>query len=94
MKTIYKYPIPLSVGSSIRMPVDARIIRAEMDETLVGTKVNRTINLWALVDTDYPMEPCNFYVYGTGQPIDEGHVYVATVKDRSFYWHIFQGDVQ
>lgn len=58
MKVIYKYRLPFMEVSKVIMPKDARIIRAD--------GLDGALWLWAIVDTDNPIEERTFHLYKTG----------------------------
>ena len=59
MKVIYKYPLPVQEKLTIELPAGARIIRVE--------DVAGLFWLWAIVDSDAPLEPRHIECYKTGQ---------------------------
>lgn len=62
MKAIYKYSLPVQEKFSIDLPAMAQIIRVE--------DVAGLFWLWAIVDTEAPMEARHMECYKTGQPIE------------------------
>lgn len=58
MKTIYKYRIPFMEVAKVDMPKDALIIRVD--------GLDGALWLWAIVDTDNPIEERTFHLYKTG----------------------------
>lgn len=62
MKRIFKYPLPVQEKFTIGLPAGAEIIRVE--------DVAGLFWLWAIVDTDKPMESRHIECYKTGQPIE------------------------
>ena len=85
MRTIYKYPIR-SVGEQVfNLPRHAKFLH-------VGWDPSETLNIWAEIDTDFPMEERFVYVYGTGFEIKEDPnliSYLGTVTCDSFIWHVY-----
>ena len=88
MRTIYKYSFdkefPACYGSfEIEMPIGVRILSVAPE----GTKVM----IWALVDTDKPLETVRFRIVGTGHelPSDKPFYFVATFFEKPFVWHLF-----
>lgn len=58
MKTIYKYQMPFAETAKIQLPVGAEVIRcAGLDGFLW---------IWAIVDTEAPVELRTFYLFKTG----------------------------
>lgn len=61
MKTIHKYPIPeITREPAINMPRGAQVLSFQVQR---GEPC-----IWALVDTDEPVEAKEFYLVGTGHP--------------------------
>lgn len=83
MNTIYKYQIQIDDDVEIEMHKDARPIHVAMQ--------NMYLYVWAQVDTARPTEMVKFFVRGTGHNCDgmDNAVYVGTVHDRGFVWHVF-----
>lgn len=87
MKSIWKYPLPVTDVVSIRMPVGAVVLTVQLRWTQVC--------LWAMVDTDAPtMETRRFRVFGTDHPVEgvEADGYIGTVQqmDGAMVWHVFE----
>lgn len=83
MKTIYKYLIEINDEIEIELPKGAEI--------LVAGKQGETAQLWAIVDTDNPIEKRTFAIIGTGNPFWPIHYkYINTFTDRVFVWHLFE----
>lgn len=86
MQTIRKYILDMDNRRTVLMPSDAQILS-------VG--VHRgDLALWALVNTDNPLEQREFRVYGTGEPFDneETIVFVGMVHFEVFHlvYHVFE----
>lgn len=89
MKVVYKYPLS-DWQETIKMPKDAEILTAQIQGT--------TTYIWALVDTDNPIEERTFAIYGTGNEIKScGEMrYINTIFQNaglsltSYVWHIFE----
>lgn len=58
MRTIYKYPIPFLEDFTIDLPKGAEVIRVD--------NVDGHLFIWAVVDTEAPMEPRQFHGRKTG----------------------------
>lgn len=58
MKAIYKYRLPFMEKSHIDMPVGAKIVRID--------GIDGALWVWAIVDTESPLERRNFELYKTG----------------------------
>ncbi len=86
---IYKYALNKDVEQTISLPKEAEILKVEMQ--------NNKLCLWA----SFPIENENssikraFQVVGTGWDFDKllGMIYLDTVFDRGFVWHIFEEKV-
>lgn len=87
MKTIYKYPITSSLN-----PVSVCTVRIPKNYQILSIQVQcDLICVWALVDTDEPLELKEFLIACTGQPVPEnGITYLETVQASIFVWHIFE----
>lgn len=84
MKTIQKYPLS-DFCETISMPQGAQVLTVESKGG--GTFV------WALVDTDKPMEKRTFATIGTGHDAgkyDGELIYINTLFKGVFVWHIFE----
>lgn len=86
MKTIWKFPIPVTDSWVIEVPKGAVFLNVAESE------VPATISLWAEVDPEQPLVPRMFVVLGTGNQMPEGiHLrHVSTVRDRQFVWHVYE----
>jgi hypothetical protein len=86
MKTIWKFPFPITDEVKIEMPENAWIL---------GVQVQRECPcIWALVDTKAEMKPRSFRVFGTGQPIDTGidYDFIGTfqIHGGALVFHLFE----
>lgn len=80
---VYKYPLTLSANEQqISMPFGGQILHVH--------EQNGVPTLWVLVRPQRTEEIRRFYLYGTGDPIAHGHVYVGSVHDGPYVWHIFE----
>lgn len=89
MRTIWEFPFLSSAIVEIQMPKGAEVMDVEMRAS--------TPCLWAIVDTDHPLETRRFRVYGTGNQLNEcvsSHKgsWIATFQDGSSVWHIFESE--
>jgi hypothetical protein len=87
MNVVYKYRLMPSTPVVVEMPRYSRVIH-------VGAQDDGPV-LWALVDTDQPKERFEFWVYGTGHPIDVARpkLHLGSVQTESgFVWHVFAVD--
>lgn len=86
MLTVWKYRIPKSPEHAIGMPQGAKILRvAEQDWE---------VTLWALVDTEKPIEYRSFAVLATGEALDPTWApwarHVGTYISGAYVWHVFE----
>lgn len=88
MKTIHKYQLELAGNTSIKVPIESRILS-------VGNQ-RGNICVWVEVDTISPRtnkEPTSedvyFWVVGTGHKVPDGLKYVGTVIIEPFVWHVY-----
>lgn len=90
MRTIHKYSLGLMNGPfDIEMPQGARVVHVECQHS------EARVEMWAMVETDSPMQTRQFSVIGTGHPCDHpDHQYMATAISpcRRFVWHVFDLD--
>jgi hypothetical protein len=84
MITIHKYRFKIDTAIHIKMPVGANILNVGVQDGWP--------TMWAIVNTEQPIADRNFYIYATGQNMDEmfGHDYIATLQLNGFVWHIFE----
>lgn len=82
MNRIFKYQVPLQDSVSVPMPEGARILSA------AGTESD-TLMVWAIVDTDAPLEDRTLLIRGTGHPLGTVGDFIATIQDGTFVWHLF-----
>jgi len=47
------------------------------------------ITLWAEVNTLLEPEPYKFHVIGTGDERPEGTMYIGTLEDGIYIWHVY-----
>ncbi len=82
MKEIWKFQ--LDGTHELDMPEEAKILT-------VGNQ-HHHITLWAEVDPGAVPETRRFRVYGTGHPFEasESLVYLGTVQEPPFVWHVFE----
>jgi hypothetical protein len=89
MRTVWKFPVPMTETMVIAMPKGAQIVAfANQPETAYGT--SDSLFLWAIVDTDAPTIDRHFQIVGTGNPAPPDGVYVGTVHMPPFVWHLFE----
>jgi hypothetical protein len=84
MTFIYKYSLHLVEKQTIKMPYGSIIIAVQLQFNV--------ITLWVRFAESKVLPLVNriFSVHGTGHPIDESEIYLGTVQQGSFVWHIFE----
>jgi hypothetical protein len=88
MKTIHKYVLEADDQVTVQAPIGRRPLTVAVQRG--------KLCVWALVDTDQPMEPWKFRVLGTGHPFDDfdplTHEYLGTVliHNDSLVFHVYQ----
>lgn len=87
MKTIYKYPIMITNGQTLPIPVGANMLTVQVQ--------NGNPFIWAMVDTDAPVEDVSIRVYGTGHLISESSnlEYIGTFQSMyggNLVFHVFK----
>ena len=90
MLSIWKYNVePAAFAQLLMVPEKAEIMSC-------GTDAEGTPSLWFLVDTNAPVSPLEYYVVGTGWDLDfmknRGLMFIGTIKDGPYMWHVFVGD--
>ena len=82
MKIVYKYPLEHLI-TNIQLAKDAKIIKANYQ--------NGIVHLWAETQTIIEETiPRRFRLFGTGEDIPENSIYIDTVFDGGFVWHIYE----
>lgn len=61
MKTIFKYVLPFLEVSHVELPVGAEVIRCD--------GLDGFLFIWAIVDTEAPLERREFLLFKTGAPM-------------------------
>ena len=86
MYVIYKWELGEVESQQLLIPEDRRIIH-------IGEQGER-LYLWVLGRKDSDQVPCNIFIYGTGQDVDErilDQKHLKTVQMSSgLVWHIFE----
>lgn len=72
--TIYKYSIEVTDVQMVSMPIGAEILTVQVQ--------NETPCIWALVDSNAPLENVKIRVHGTGHPVngEENLEYIGTFQ--------------
>lgn len=91
MVTIWKYAlIPMVEPIQLRAPSGAEFISCGLDS-------NNNICVWALVDSEAPLETKKVWCVGTGWPLngvfaqEEEVDYIGAVAQKPYIWHILVG---
>lgn len=85
MKTIYKYTVPITwTDHEVEMPKGAQILSTDVGDPF------ENILIWAVVDTNAPLEVRRLEIRGTGHPLGEVGDFIATVQDPPYVWHVFE----
>lgn len=83
MKTIYKYPLALIDDQEIMMPGKPTLFKVGLDPA-------GELCVWALVEPTHVQKPQRFFVVGTGHSVPcAAYIWVGTVQQGSFMWHVF-----
>jgi hypothetical protein len=87
MRTIWKFPLAGNDANNVVMPAGAKVLTVQMQD--------RDVTLWAEVDDKAKTNEARvFLIFGTGHPMprEMGYrdVYIGTVQDRSFVWHVYE----
>lgn len=84
MKSIFKYGLEIKHDTqTILMPKGAEILDAQFQ--------NKTICIWAIVDTEEDKEYRTFEVLGTGFTLsDAKKKHISTTQLEDFVFHVFE----
>jgi hypothetical protein len=87
MNTIFKYPFHTEDQIDLQMPKGAKVLCVQLQAQVPC--------IWALVDTDQPLEMRSFLVYGTGhQLLPEAFekTYIGTYQEfqGALVFHVFE----
>ena len=84
MKKIYKYQLRGVPDSNykLEMPLGAKIVH-------IGIQLN-ILCLWVEVDPDEKSTFRYFRIYGTGHKISANALYLGTVFDEPYVWHVYE----
>lgn len=84
MKTIWKYGLNPASAWTTRLPAGAVVLS-------VGFDPNEQLSMWVAVDPDVQDTALRtFCVIGTGHDLPNGCEFLATVRQGSFMWHVFE----
>ncbi len=81
-----KFPIPVEQGATSVAMRQGAVIR------FAGVQREDEICLWAQVPDGDPelLEVRNFAVIGTGWDVPDPGIYIGTVFDGIFVWHVYE----
>ena len=86
MKTIYKYPLPVTDEFEVLLPVGARILTVQVQ--------NDTPCLWAEVDAEQTVMASHaFNLFGTGHPVPAAPgTYLGTfqLREGRLVFHLYE----
>lgn len=84
MRTIYKYPLVITDKQTLTLPANA--------EVLTVAAQHGQPCIWALVDTDAELKPCEISMRGTGMPCFHtrgDYIGTAQLLDGKMVLHVF-----
>lgn len=85
MVTIYKYQFEINDRIEIEMPEQARVLSIQIQ--------SGKPTIWAMVNTEWPLEKRTFLMYSTGHKMNELDLFrthIGTIQLNAFVWHIFE----
>ena len=86
MKTIWKFPLPVTDEHSIDMPHGAKILTVQVQ--------GEQVFLWALCNSNAPKLKRTFAVIGTGHPIPEeaplSYIGTFQIREHALVFHVFE----
>lgn len=83
MRTIWKFPIPISDRFELVVPDGYSVVH-------VGPDPQGHLSFWADVDTDATRSSYVFSVVGTGNPAPKNGFHAGSFVDWPFVWHLFE----
>lgn len=93
MKTIHKYPLKITDFQEVEMPEGAMVLSVVTMPAPIGTSTEQ-VCVYAEVDTERPLVPRRFRIYGTGHEMNHQHEmeYIGTVtmSNRALVWHVYE----
>jgi hypothetical protein len=86
-KTILQYTLHLVGPNILDIPQDAEILKV-MAQPAIRPTLTRDADLciWAMVDTELPVEPRKFTVIGNGQPVPQLSRYLGSAMLETASW--------
>ena len=83
---IFKYKLSITDEQTICLPQGSRILSVDNQDGV--------LTLWAMVNTDRPVEPRYIRIVGTGHEIADKAAasleFIGTVLMDPFVWHVFE----
>lgn len=84
-KVVYKYPLPArSKTFGLVLPKNFKFLRVDFQGP------SHSLQMWCEVVREEPTETFNFEVFGTGQEIPLGALYLTTFDDGPFVFHLYR----
>lgn len=98
MKKIYKYPLELTDFQEVDMPEGAEILSVQTQYAPFGSPLKEHLCMWAMVDTDKPVQTRRIRIFGTGNPMTYEHElkFIDTVQmsNHALVWHVFENYIK
>ena len=82
MRTIYKYHIQLADKTILDLPRSARPLAAQAQDG--------QLTMWVELDNREPTTSRTFLLIGTGHIVPDNVVYIGTLQQDFFVWHIYE----
>lgn len=84
MKSTWKYPLSITDRQIVSMPQGAQILTVQVQHD--------TPCLWALVNSENPLQARGIQIFGTGHPASNAGEYIGTfqVAGGSLVFHVFE----
>ena len=87
---VWKFELAAAESPVVQLPEGAKVLSvAERGE------FGNRLSVWALVDTEAPVQDRRFRVVGTGHPFPDAEEcrFVGTVQTRvGLVWHVFEAE--
>lgn len=91
MRSIFKYDLHIDGLVEVEMPKSAEVVHVGAQDP-----TGRTIQMWAIVDTeDEDFETREFVIVGTGHPLAgfltaDKHIATVITAGGALVWHVFK----
>lgn len=82
MRTIHKYELQITDVQRVGLPVGWQTALVDVQ----GSKAC----LWAIIDTDAPIEDEVIDITGTGRPAPMGGEHIGSFQQPPFVWHVWR----